>query len=286
MRWAGVDRISLGIQTHDPNETRTLGRIQTRENIEQAVSGVRKIGFPVLNIDLIYGIPGQTPRTWMTSLEKTCRYEPEEIYIYPLYVRRLTEMMNRRNGGTDIRAVLYRMGRDFLLSRGYDQVSMRMFRKTVAARQGRVDYCCQEDGMIGLGVSARSYTRTLHYATPYGVRPSRVRGIIEHFINQVDYAVIDHGIRLNSDEQRRRYVIKTILRCNGVDRPSYRNRFGTDVMDDFPDLHQWDDHGYLDIAKNHLRLTAAGLERSDVLGPSLFSDAVSKRMDRFPWDLA
>ncbi|MBD4029592.1 coproporphyrinogen III oxidase family protein, partial [Xanthomonas citri pv. citri] len=69
----------------------------------------------------------------------------------------------------DERLVLYRAGRDHLLAAGYTQVSMRMFRAPHARDGDAPVYCCQSDGMVGIGCGARSYTAGLHYSSEYGV---------------------------------------------------------------------------------------------------------------------
>ncbi len=65
-------------------------RPQRRADVEAALARVRDAGIPVLNIDLIYGIEGQTEESWSRSLDAALAWRPEELYLYPLYVRPLT----------------------------------------------------------------------------------------------------------------------------------------------------------------------------------------------------
>src|SRR5205823_11065828 len=121
--------------------------------------------FPTVNVDLIYGLPGQTVATWLYSLREALRYSPTELYLYPLYVRPLTGLGRSHKEWDDIRLACYREGRELLLAEGYEQVSMRMFRRAGARwaqdsdpvrspdririlSPQRADiprYCCQED---------------------------------------------------------------------------------------------------------------------------------------------
>jgi oxygen-independent coproporphyrinogen III oxidase len=241
----------------------------------------------VLNIDLIYGIDGQTAATWMHSLDAALAWRPEEIYLYPLYVRPLTGLGRRARDWDDQRLTLYGIGRDHLLAEGYEQVSMRMFRRTPVGQVENLSYgsaapryCCQEDGMVGLGCGARSYTRGLHYALDYAVAPKGVKGIIADYLahDAAEFATAEHGFTLDPDEQRRRYLLQSVLNVDGLDESRYRLRFGTDPADDFPDLHTFADVGLLDHEDGHWRPTAIGLERSDALGPWFFSDRVRALM--------
>ena len=94
---------------------------------------MREAGFPTINIDLIYGLPGQTVNSWLQSIESALRFQPEEIYLYPLYVRPLTGLGCTDKEWDDIRIACYRTGRSLLLSQGYSQISMRMFSRKTAS---------------------------------------------------------------------------------------------------------------------------------------------------------
>ena len=83
----GVERISLGIQSFDAAELGRIGRPQRPHDVHRALAAIREARFSILNIDLIYGDPQQTVGGWLRSLDEALAYAPEEIYLYPLYVR-------------------------------------------------------------------------------------------------------------------------------------------------------------------------------------------------------
>lgn len=285
LRAQGVTRASIGVQSFLLEETKALGRPQKRETVIEALTLMRGAGFPLLNIDLIYGIPNQTPRSWEESLREALRFDPEELYLYPLYVRPLTGLEKLQRHPSDSRLELYRQGRDLLLAQGYEQISMRLFRRagvSAGVSDGPL-YCCQEDGMVGFGAGARSYTRALHYSTEYAVGRSGVQEIIDDFIESSDssFAVANYGCTLSEEEQRRRYVIKSLLRRDGLDLEAYQAAFGTGALTDFPQLHELSEHGLAELHGPRLSLTATGLERSDTIGPWLFSADMRQRMEQF-----
>jgi oxygen-independent coproporphyrinogen-3 oxidase len=279
----GVTRASLGVQSFVEQETRALGRPQKPERVHKALNEMRETGFSVRNIDLIYGVEGQDWDSWQTSLAAALRYEPEELFLYPLYVRPLTGLGRKAKRPADGREELYRRGRDWLLERGYRQVSMRLFRSP--AHPGACDelYCCQEDGMIGLGAGARSYTRALHYSSEWAVGRSGVREIIDHFTALPDQAHAEalHGVWLDDEEQRRRYVIKSLLRVDGLDLAAYRTRFGADAVADFPQMEELIESQAAMLTETHLQPTPLGLEWSDVIGPWLYSARVHADIKAF-----
>ncbi|MGW6737536.1 STM4012 family radical SAM protein [Streptomyces sp. NPDC055013] len=282
----GTTRLSLGIQSFIDSEARAAVRPQRRADVDAALARIRDTAIPVLNIDLIYGIDGQTEQTWLRSLDAALAWQPEELYLYPLYVRPLTGLdRHRAADGPDPdwdtqRLRLYRAGRDHLLAHGYTQQSMRMFRRTDGPQQGADDYACQSDGMIGLGCGARSYTSDLHYSFDYAVGMHEVRGIIDDYVATTDFARAEVGYRMDPHEARRRHLLQSLLQAEGLPVEDYQARFGTAPLDDFgTELHRLADRGWLaEAASAHLRLTPEGLAHSDAVGPELFSPAVRAAM--------
>ncbi len=278
----GVTRVSIGVQSFVDAEARAVLRPQKRAEVEAALDRIRAAGFATVNIDLIYGIDGQTPETWRHSLAAAMAWAPEELYLYPLYVRPLTGLGRRARDWDDQRLELYRIGRDHLLGLGYEQVSMRMFRRPAAGDAGTA-YCCQSDGMVGLGCGARSYTADLHYSFEYAVGASATRGIIDAYTRTDDFTTARVGFALDEEERRRRHLIQSLLQASGLRRSDYRRRFGTDPAADFADaLTSLADRGHLDAGEGDvIRLTSEGLAHSDAIGPALFSSRVRALMDDY-----
>ncbi|GAB3857675.1 hypothetical protein GCM10027610_094340 [Dactylosporangium cerinum] len=186
----GTTRVSIGVQSFLDAEAHAAGRPQHRAEVDRALDTIRAAGPVELNIDLIYGIPGQTTDTWTSSLRTALTWRPEELYLYPLYVRPMTGLGRRAPGAADPewdahRLGLYRHAVDLLADAGYEQQSMRAFRRRDAPPADDAEgpgYCCQDDGMVGLGCGARSYTSALHYSFDYAVSVRQVRGILDDYL--------------------------------------------------------------------------------------------------------
>lgn len=268
LRQLGVDRLSLGVQSFRPEDLADLKRPQPPGQIEQACDWIREAGFPIFNLDLIYGNQQQDEKGWEQSLLQALHWRPEELYLYPLYVGKLTNLdrLGRRPG--ERRRALYRLARQLLLSHGYEQISMRLFR--VPQVEVDTDYCCQQDGMVGLGPGARSYTRALHYSSEYAVGQPGVRAIIEDFCRRTpeDFARADYGFQLDPAEQHLRRLLKTLLRNQPLDFD--------------PGLPQLKELEQLGLAQSDpWRLTEEGLAWSDTIGPWLYSVPVQERMREY-----
>lgn len=282
---AGVDRVSIGVQSFLDHEAHAAGRAQRRPEVEQALATIRAAQIPTLNIDLIYGLPNQTVTTWLESLEIALQWRPEELYLYPLYVRPLTGLDRRGTGWEhDLRLECYRAGRERLLAAGYQQISMRMFRAAHAPDDSQApSYCCQTDGMVGLGAGARSYTRKLHYSSDYAVGASSVRQIIQHYNQKslLELSQVDYGCVVSSAEQRRRFIIQSLLQVSGLDTQAYRAQFGSDVLTDLSQINELIEIGWAEYQHGIYQLTPAGLERSDLIGPWLYSPQIRQLSAEF-----
>jgi oxygen-independent coproporphyrinogen-3 oxidase len=282
LREHGLERISIGIQSFEATDLQAFGRPRQCREAYAALERIRGLAFPALNIDLMYGTEAQTAGSWQSSLAEALRFAPEEIYLYPLYVRPDTGLDRLAPRIVTHRQDLYRLGVEYLATRGYRQASLRCFRH--AATAGTGTSACQRDGMVGLGCGARSYTRQLHYGTNFAVRQEGVQAILSSWIRLSDdeLAQATHGMRLSADEQRRRYLILSLLQAEGMSLDEYESQFGGSPFDDVPELdglrrREWLDESHPSL----LRLTDAGLENSDVAGPLLYSARVRACLEEF-----
>lgn len=283
LRQRGVTRLSMGIQSFLEEETKLIARRQPVGQLEDALKLLSDCGIPTINLDLIYGLPEQTEATWVYSLHRTLEQEPEEIYLYPLYVRELTGLGRSQRQWDDQRLHFYRVGRDLLLESGYEQISMRMFRAKQASEEGGPVYCCQTDGMVGLGCGARSYTQSLHYSSEYAVGASGVREILQHYLQTPteSFRRAEFGFQLNDEEQQRRFVIQSLLQVEGLSLPQYQSRFGSEVLHHLPQLHDLLEQQLAKIDTHRLQLTPDGLALSDAIGPWLYSAEVTRLMEEY-----
>ncbi len=278
----GVDRVSIGVQSFIESEVHSVGRTQQNSQVFKAFETIRSISIPILNIDLIYGLAFQTPTSWLESLRVALEWQAEEIFLYPLYVRPLTGLGNTKRSWDDMRLDLYLLGRDFLCANGYEQVSMRMFKRHLQTSSS-INYDCQNDGMVGLGCGARSYTKSLHYSSEYAVGQTGVREILHDFVLRPDssFEVASHGFKLDLLEQKRRFTIQGLLQVSGLEFDFYRSRFASDVFADLPQLKTLLEQNLAVQTNLRLQLTSAGLERSDAIGAWLYSSQVQDLMQGY-----
>ena len=138
----------------------------------------------------------------------------------------------------------------------------------------------QYDGMVGLGAGARSYTANLHYSSEYAVARTETIGIIEQYLalDETRFAQAEHGYVLDDAEQRRRYVIQSLLTEPGLDRDAYTARFGSRCELDLPQLAELHALELVEENGTLLRLNDRGYSYADTIGPWLASDTVRALM--------
>jgi oxygen-independent coproporphyrinogen-3 oxidase len=160
LRDFGVNRVSMGVQSWDPELLNRLGRVHSAPQAEHSYDVLRQAGFANLNLDLIFGIPGQSVETWERSLQKTIGLAPEHISAYCLTYEEDTEFFRRHQRGelpqdTEQDARLYELTMSALESGGYRQYEISNYAKPGLECQHNLAYWLGRD-YLGLGPSAFS----------------------------------------------------------------------------------------------------------------------------------
>ena len=137
LRQLGVNRVSMGVQSWEPQLLAVLGRVHSADQARRSYDILREAGFANVNLDLIFGIPTQTPAMWERSLAHTVSLQPEHISAYNLTYEEDTDFFRRFASGeftqdTEADADLFEHTADFLAASGYEPYEISNF-----ARPGR-----------------------------------------------------------------------------------------------------------------------------------------------------
>jgi len=156
----GVNRVSMGVQSWDPDMLDRLGRVHSAQQAERSYDLLRQAGFTNINLDLIFGIPGQSAETWEQSLKKTISLAPEHISAYCLTYEEDTEFFRRHQRGelsqdTEQDARFYELTMAVLEGGGYCQYEISNYAKPGYECQHNLAYWLGRD-YLGLGPSAFS----------------------------------------------------------------------------------------------------------------------------------
>ena len=274
LRARGVERLSMGVQSFNETELKKLKRRPGLGTVVGALENIVEAGFPQFNLDLIYGIEGQTVESFMRSLNTALTYRPNELFIYPLYVRPGTRIDVRSTD--DIGYAIYKSARELLVGQGFVQTSMRRF---VRRETTETEFSCGDEVMLSCGAGGRSYLGNLHYATPYAVRQQAIADEIDHYIRTTDFMTAANGFLLSTEEMQIRFIIKNLMYHRGVDLAEYEKRFG-----EKPDrnlFREFTDRGWIEETGLIVRLTEEGMAYSDYIGQAFISPVVRKLMSEY-----
>lgn len=131
-RSAGVNRLSIGAQTFAPDALRTLGRIHSADDIVRAVNEARDAGFDNINIDLMYGLPGQDVEAALSDIEQAARLAPQHLSWYQLTLEPNTVFHARPPAGLpgqELAAEIQDRGQPLLAGSGYEQYEVSAYAK-------------------------------------------------------------------------------------------------------------------------------------------------------------
>ncbi len=156
----GVNRVSMGVQSWDESLLRTLGRVHTGLQAERSYRILREAGVPNINLDLIFGIPGQSERQWMDTLRKTVDLAPDHISAYCLTYEEDTEYFAKFSRGEYAPeegrdAGFFEMAMDVLSATGFSQYEISNYAQPGRECSHNLAYWRGED-YAGFGPSAFS----------------------------------------------------------------------------------------------------------------------------------
>jgi oxygen-independent coproporphyrinogen III oxidase len=245
LRDFGINRISMGVQSWDPEILKKLGRVHSAEQAERSFHTLREAGFENLNLDFIFGVPGQSGAVWEETLQKTIELDPEHISAYCLTYEEDTEYFRRFISGELIQdtaqdALFFESTMTLLAVSGYQQYEISNYSKpghecrhNLAYWQGR-DY-------LGLGPSAFS---TLGERRWQNVPNTSC--YIEQVQRREDPAAFNEQVTASMRKSERiAFGLRTSL---GVPE----TEFGGDHLDS---LHN---AGYIEVVDQNVRLTGKG----------------------------
>ncbi len=173
-RAAGVDRVSLGVQSFVESESRRAGRRHTAEGVARDVEALRRAGIGNFNLDLIAGLPGQTPRSWRESLECSARLGPPHVSIYMLEIdedSRLGQevlLNGTRYGAPDVPSEsaivdMYEAGVEFLRAEGIARYEISNFARPGDESRHNLKYW-RLAPYLGFGAGAHSFDGAMRWA--------------------------------------------------------------------------------------------------------------------------
>jgi len=230
LREVGVNRISFGVQSLDARELALLGRGHSPDQVARSLAWARDAGFRNASVDLIYGTPSQTAKSWRSTVDAVLALQPEHISLYSLIVEPGTRFSRWHRSGLlalpedDLVADMYIVACEMLAGSGYVHYEVANWcRPGFEARHNLVYW--HDDEFLAAGVGAWDYVR------PF--RSARVRHT-KRYIDCMERGQDPIAKRepvSREDERFETTVMRLRLLQEGLSRSRYRDRFGESLDD-------------------------------------------------------
>lgn len=168
-RKAGVNRLSIGVQSLNDNCLKALGRVHTAADFKRNFIMAREAGFDNINMDLMFAIPGHTMEVWEETLDEAIALGPEHISFYSLQIEEGTPFYDMYRRGEfdqvpdDIDREMYHRAIAKLKAAGYEHYEISNAAKPGRACRHNLKYWSMED-YLGIGPSASSYMKGVRFA--------------------------------------------------------------------------------------------------------------------------
>jgi oxygen-independent coproporphyrinogen-3 oxidase len=282
LRDVGVTRISMGVQQLDDEVLRKSGRIHRVENVLRAWERVNAIGFPVVNLDLMVGLVGETEESFFGSLERIIAMCPPSVTIYlleippntPLFHALQEHQIEQPPAPWDVKRERMRRAFEQLEHSGYAiRSAYAAVRDPDTCRFVYQDAQYHGADLLGLGVSSFSYFDGVHYQN---------QASLDRYLQSVS----EHGhararaYGLADDERMvREFILQ--LKLGGASAACFQKKFGVNVAEHFAaPLSDCETRGWLKVDDSGVTLTRDGLLRVDRLIPAFY---LPRHRDKTYW---
>jgi len=265
LRRYGVNRLSLGVQSDDAGQLRMLGRIHSFDQARQAVVMARQAGFANLNLDFMYGLPGQTLAQWQHTLEQALALAPQHLSLYQLKIEAGTQMDRWLQEGRiqefddEIALQMYRLAQQMLAWAGYQQYEISNYAQPGYGSQHNQVYWRTED-YLAVGLGACSWVRPLRWNNAFEMND---------YLAQVQAGRLPQLApeQLTQREQMEETVFMALRMNSGLSRQLFMQRFGQTVEAVFAEALQYcRRNGWIKETEDAICLT----EQGRVLGNLVF----------------
>lgn len=257
-RQAGINRISFGCQSGDNRELKLLGRIHTWEEFLESFSMAREAGFSNINVDLMFGLPGQSLASWEDSLYKTAQLKPEHISAYSLIIEEGTPFASQKLELPDEEEErnMYERTREILENWGYHQYEISNYARPGRECRHNLGYW-QRKEYLGLGLGSASLVGETRF--------SNTRNM-ENYLNNSDSAAKIREEReiLTVQEQMEEFMFLGLRMTEGISVARFYEMFGIPLEQVYGKvLEKYKRMELLEEMGGYLRLTRRGISVSN-----------------------
>lgn len=263
---AGINRISIGLQSTDDKILKSIGRIHTYSEFLNGYNMARNLEFNNINVDLMLALPKQDIEILQKSVEKVIELQPEHISIYSLILEEDTELMNMVNSGRaklpdeNQEREMYWKTKRILENNNYNHYEISNFSKEGYESKHNMN-CWEQKEYLGCGIAAHSYYDNKRFSNTIK---------LEEYINNIKNKQVEKNITVNEiqskEDKEKEYVLLGMRKINGVNLNKFEEKFDCRLEIIFEkELDELSKQNLIKINNNHLSLSEKGIDFANIV---------------------
>jgi len=226
-RRAGINRLSMGLQSSNDKELSSLSRCHTVSEFEKSFRAAREAKITNINVDVMYGIPHQSLRSFMETLKYVVSFNPEHVSLYALKIEDSTPFALRRDSlplpDDETQYRMYLGAIEYLGKNNYRQYEISNFsRPGFECRHNLKYWNCEE--YLGLGAAAHSYFNGARFSFQKDIK-LYIKGITEP---EAKFTITDENEIILPRERMGEYIMLRMRLCEGIRGHDFFRIFGKD----------------------------------------------------------
>lgn len=258
---AGINRLSIGLQSAENRILKLLGRIHTYEEFLETYNLSREIDFQNINVDLMLAIPTQTEDELLDSVNKVIKLNPNHISLYSLILEEGTELENLISKkelellDEKIERSMYWKTKKLLEKNGYNHYEISNFSKKGFESNHNLD-CWNQEEYLGFGLAAHSYFNNKRF--------SNIENL-EEYIENIKNERYEENIEIHEEQDKpckmKEFMMIGLRKINGVKISDFEKKFRINPLFYFRfEISKLTDEGLLEVDLDNIKLTKKGLD--------------------------
>lgn len=255
---AGVNRVSLGVQAFQDSLLKAIGRVHTGKQAVDSVDALKRVGLTNINLDLMFGLPGQSNAAWVETLKQAIALKPTHFSCYGLILEEGTPMTRWYEAGLvdfpsdDEQAEMYETACQILKEEGYEHYEISNFCKSGLESKHNLLYW-ENKPFIGLGSGSTGYVQRLRYTNTTD---------LGDYVKSWDQGtpIFKHADELSVEQEMDETMMVGMRLLQGVSEAEFRRRYEVSFLDVYNEAIQDLKHRDLvEFIDGYLRVTSRGL---------------------------
>ena len=266
----GINRISIGLQSANDEELKSIGRIHNFDEFKESYKLAREAGFENINVDLMSALPGQTVESYKETLNKVISLNPEHISAYSLIVEDETLLKERVESGLvelpneDDEREMYYMTKDILEKAGYKRYEISNYAKDGFECRHNVGYWKRTE-YLGFGIGAASLFRAKRFYNTSDI--NRYINMLERDVMNADEvwkSINENEETLTKNDEMEEFMFLGLRMMDGISADDFKESFGKDIKSVYGEvLEKLESQGLLVTEQEIIKLSERGIDISN-----------------------